>query len=322
MSKKADREGQRRRRADRAQERLDRAEGQVGPSMDSAEGQIERHMQRAHEQIERARERVESAQDAAERAAERARDAEPIWARPEPGSRSPRFSRELIAAKAMEIADADGIEAVSMRRVASELGAGTMTLYHYVGSKQELLDLMDDAMMAELLVDPKSLEGDWRDALRAIARASIETWARHPWLQEVAGRRPSIGPNGMRHVDQSLQAVADTGLSRERKLEIISQVDDYVAGYIQRERALIATPDTGAWNENWNEIIQPFSDYLNEQLAGGDYPYLEEFLGDDDLATIVRQIVEGSAPMDRFERGLDRLLDGVELEIKRAAERA
>ena len=71
-----------------------------------------------------------------------------------------------------------------------------------------------------------------------------------------------------------------------------------------------------------DEIIGPFSAYMDEQLAQGDYPHLQEFLGDDDFAAVVREIVEGSAPMERFERGLERLLDGVELEIKSAAERA
>jgi len=288
------------RQMDRAQEKLDRADEK-----------IERHMRRAGDQIENAREQVE-----------RAREIASIWTRPEPGARSPRFSREQIAVKAMEIADAEGLDAVSMRRVATELGAGTMTLYHYVGNKQELLELMDDAMMGELLVDPERLKGGWREGLRAIAHASMEAWTRHPWLQEIAGGGPSLGPNGIRHIDQSLQAVAETALSRERKLEVMSQVDDYVAGYIQRERALIAPPDSGKWNEDWEEIIGPFSAYLNEEIARGDYPYLREFLGDDDFADVVREIVEGSEPMDRFERGLERLLDGVEIEIKRAAERA
>jgi AcrR family transcriptional regulator len=294
-------------RTDRRQKQIERAQEQL----DRAQEQVARRLERAGEQIESAREKVERAGEIAS-----------IWTRPEPGARSPRFSRELLAAKAMEIADAEGLDAVSMRRVASELGAGTMTLYHYVGNKQELLDLMDDAMMAELLVDPERLEGGWRDALRAIAQASIETWMRHPWLHEIDGAGPSLGPNGIRHMDQSLQAVADTGLSRSQKLEIVSQVDDYVAGYVQREQDLVATPDSGSWNERWDEVISPFSAYLDDQLAEGEYPHLQAFLGEDDFAAVVREIVEGSEPMERFERGLERLLDGVELEIKRGAERA
>ena len=135
-----------------------------------------------------------------------------IWSRPEPGKRGARLSRDGIAAKAMEIADRDGLEAVSMRRVASELGAGTMTLYHYVDNKRELFDLMNDAMMGELLVPEESLQGGWREALVAIAHTSLDTWRRHPWLHEAVAGRPAFGPNGMRHFEQSLAAVAETGL--------------------------------------------------------------------------------------------------------------
>src|SRR6185436_15098966 len=95
-----------------------------------------------------------------------------IWERPEPGARRPRYTREQIARTALAIADAEGFEAVSMRRVASELGAGTMTLYHYVRNKDELIELMDDAMMSELIVPDDEMPSDWREALTAIARRS------------------------------------------------------------------------------------------------------------------------------------------------------
>src|SRR5262245_7471646 len=87
----------------------------------------------------------------------------PIWARPEPGGRRPRFTRQQIAAVALAIADAEGFGAVSMRRVAAELGAGTMTLYYYVRSKDELLDLMDCALMADVLIPDGGLPTCGRD---------------------------------------------------------------------------------------------------------------------------------------------------------------
>src|SRR5262249_21982259 len=93
------------------------------------------------------------------------RDAAPIWARPEPGSRRPRFTREQIAAAALAIADAEGMEAVSMRRVAADLGAGTMTLYHYVRTKDELIALMDDAIVGEVLLPDDELPRGWRAAM-------------------------------------------------------------------------------------------------------------------------------------------------------------
>ena len=76
----------------------------------------------------------------------------PIWVRPEPGTRRARFSREQIAAAALAIADAEGFEAVSMRRIAAQLGAGTMSLYRYISTKDDLVTLMDDALMGESLV--------------------------------------------------------------------------------------------------------------------------------------------------------------------------
>lgn len=237
----------------------------------------------------------------------------PIWLRPEPGSRSPRFSREQIARAAMKLADAEGLEAVSMRRVAAELGAGTMTLYHYVSNKGDLLALMDDAMMGGLLVEGE-LPDDWREALRALGWAALRTWRAHPWLQWDQARQPIIGPNGIRHFEQTLAAVASTGLPTERRMEIASQVDDYVAGYAQRERDFFGNPS----EEDFEDVLRPVWQYLKEELASGEYPHLEEFLGEDDFATVVRRFARASDPDERFERGLERLLDGIEQEIERS----
>src|SRR3954469_7572027 len=139
---------------------------------------------------------------------------EPIWMRPEPtGRRAPR-SRDDIAQAAVNVADADGIEAVSMRRVASELGLGTMSLYHYVKSKDELLDLMGDRIMAGQLVDDADLGRGWREGLPALAQATRANFEPPPWMGRALSPRPSTvpGPNALRHVDQSLAAVADLGV--------------------------------------------------------------------------------------------------------------
>jgi AcrR family transcriptional regulator len=242
-----------------------------------------------------------------------------VWARPEPGARGPRFTRAQIAATAMAIADREGgLESVSMRRVAAELGAGTMTLYHYVANKQELLDLMNDAMMAGLLVDERELRGGWRKALTAIAHASLRTWREHAWLgSESFGRGGSFGPNSLRHFEQSLAAVADTGLDLDRRMEVVAQVDDYVAGYAQRERAFLEPALGGDWKEKWAHLIAPIAEYLEQQLATGEYPHVEEFVGGDDLVTVMERTLTGKdGTRDRrFERGLNRILDGVAAEI-------
>jgi len=129
-----------------------------------------------------------------------------IWTVPEPGSRRATYTREQIARKAVEIADAEGFSAVSMRRVASELGAGTMTLYHYIRDKDDLVALMENEMMSELILSEEVLTDDWRESIAEIARRSREALRRHRWTSDVPPGTEG-GPNGIRHFDQSLRAL-------------------------------------------------------------------------------------------------------------------
>jgi AcrR family transcriptional regulator len=158
-----------------------------------------------------------------------------IWARPEPGARQSRFSREQIAAAAIAIADAEGFDAVSMRRIASSLGAGTMSLYRYIQTKAELLELLDDALLAEALV-PGELPAGWRDALSMIARHIRRAHLNHPWaigvLQHPAADR--AGPAALRHAGQQRQALASAPLSAAQKLDVVAIVSDYVTGHLLR----------------------------------------------------------------------------------------
>src|SRR5262249_40034139 len=158
----------------------------------------------------------------------------PVWATPDPAARKPRHTREQIAATALAIADAEGINAVTMRRVATELGAGTMTLYHYGKSKAGLMALMQDAIMAEQLVSDGELPGDWRQALTVIAHRARAMLRRHPWavagLQATGGA--SAGSQSLRHFEQSLATVATTGLPAADRLDLIGLIDDYVAGFV------------------------------------------------------------------------------------------
>src|SRR5262249_6534159 len=181
-----------------------RAAADVERQVRRAAGEVERDVRRGAREARRsaqegAREARRAASEAAREARRAAREEEPrpIWVRPEPGTRRPRFTREEIAQAALRIADAEGIDAVSMRRVAAELGAGTMSLYYYVQSKDELLDLMQDEMLGEVLVPDGELPGEWRAALTAIAMRSFAAFARHPWAIEAPPSAP--GPNVMRH---------------------------------------------------------------------------------------------------------------------------
>jgi AcrR family transcriptional regulator len=254
------------------------------------------------------------------RGGRRDEDFEPIWARPEPtGRRAPR-SREDIADAAIAVADAEGLDAVSMRRVASELGLATMSLYHYVRSKDELLDLMGDGIMAGQLVDDADLQRGWRAALTAIAHATRRNFERHPWMAEaMRPRQPTIpGPNATRHVDQSIAAVADLDADLPTKMDIIAVLDDYVIGFVHRmERSLDAEEQAGVATEEWVEAV---FEHLRQRIDSGSYPQLQAAL---DAHTAEGGTLEDLARMAgderRFDRGLQFLLDGIEVELSRQA---
>lgn len=242
---------------------------------------------------------------------------DPIWGRPEPGERRSALSRARIAEAALALADEHGFGAVSMRRVAAELAVGTMSLYHYLRTKDELLALMDDAIMGEVLIAEDEFPSDWRAALTELAERSRAVWTRHPWtLTDLIGGR--FGPNGMMHFEQSLRAVGGLGLTPPEQLELITLVDDYTVGYCLRERdfSLEARDDT-----EWASV-EDFAAYMRARLDSGDYPQLTAFVGSGDAMEVWRRVGEETFDPGRFRRGLDRLLDGVALHLERRREGA
>ena len=232
---------------------------------------------------------------------------QPIWTRPEPGTRKPRFSRSQIAAAALAIADSEGFKAVSIRRVAAELGAGTMTLYRYISAKADLITLMDDAIMGESLIPAGELPADWREAVAAIARATRTALLRHPWaVQALQGRggasqEGAFGPNGIRHFEQSLAAIAAAPLDTTAKLDLLTIVDDYVFGHVLR----VAEQQTRS-DARRAEDGAAIATYIEGLLADGSYPHISALAGDPAAGSI-----GDPAELDRrFERGLAALLDG------------
>jgi len=226
----------------------------------------------------------------------------PIWTQPAPGSRKPRFTREQIAEAALAIADHEGFDAVSMRRIADDLGAATMTLYHYVRTKEDLLALMDDTIMAEVLVSDAELAQGWKKAIAAIARKSRDAFRRHPWsLYALRGAR--FGPNGMRHVEQSLAAVADAPLDEDDKARLLGIVDDFVFGHVMRTQQI-----WGPSQQADVTINKEVAHFLGELLDSGEFPHLSRVIG-------VNPSLEGGSRMGRvmteertFELGLDAIL--------------
>jgi AcrR family transcriptional regulator len=201
----------------------------------------------------------------------------------------------------MQIADTEGFEAVSMRRVAQQLGAGTMTLYHYVANKDELVTLMMDAVMGEVLIPAEELPSEWRPAMARIAVATRESLRRHRWTLDLLDQ-PHPGPNKMRHLEQSLQAMAGAGLGQKDTLEAIVLIDEYVFGFAIRE-----AQEPGEQDPGWRPGVREF---FQRELESGGFPAVRELLGADVDAgiAVVREVFREEG---RFERGLERLLDGI-----------
>jgi AcrR family transcriptional regulator len=247
-----------------------------------------------------AKERIQA--EAIDMLTERIRALDP-WTRVPRSSRRPRLSREDLAATALRIADAEGIAALSMRRIANEVGVGTMTLYHYVETKDELLAVVVDAVMGEVVIpDDESIPTDWREALLLIAGRSRASFERHPWLLELMDD-PPIGPNSVRHIDQSLRAVASLDLPLREKVDIVAVVDEYVIGYSVQMR------------NNGPAVVQDedgFVNYISVLLETGAYPYLEALTHDRGVRDVWRDVNNAFQDEGRFERNLRRILDGIE----------
>jgi AcrR family transcriptional regulator len=196
-------------------------------------------------------------------------------------TRKSGLSRQTIAAVALAIADKEGFEAVSMRRVAQEMNVGTMSLYYYVKTKDDLVAVMDDALMGEALVP--SLPKDWRRAMMAIAKRTHAIFIRHPWaLVGMLSAPPGL--NALRHMEQCLEALAETSMTAKRKITLLATVDDFVFGHALREAATDATIDV---------------EFATAQLATGAFPRLADVFGGGRI----------DANKDRFEQGLRALLD-------------
>jgi AcrR family transcriptional regulator len=228
-----------------------------------------------------------------------------IWTRPERGTRRPKFTRDQIASTALAIADAEGFAAVSMRRIAGELGAGTMTLYYYVRTKDELVALMDDAIMSEVLIPADELPDHWYDALTSVAERTWDVLMRHPWALQSLQNAPA-GPNAMRHFEQSLAALAGTDLAAAAKFALLAVVDDYVHGNVFRAAEFRAANTTPMDDETIDAAIR----FAEAQYATGEFPHTQALFGGKDPREVFADLVGDASERDRFRHGLAMLLHG------------
>ena len=216
--------------------------------------------------------------------------------------------RQGIVDAALGLADSEGLAAVTMRAVAGRLGIGTMTLYSYVADKDELLELMVDEVSREMLV-PEPLPAHWRDALRAIALRTRDAAARHPWMFHAAPRRARRRINTMRHIEQSLAAVAPLEVDDATAIAILMAIDDYTIGHAMRShlrQKLIREVRAAAARGEASPSIDPA---VSDALHSGELPLLAK-----SFAGRPRRV---APPEGDFERGLEWLLDGIESSVNR-----
>jgi AcrR family transcriptional regulator len=200
-------------------------------------------------------------------------------------------------AAALAVADAEGLAAVSMRRVAGDLGSGTATLYRYITNRDELIDLMVDAAQGEdPLPEPAQ---NWRANLAAVAHSLRTILLRHPWLAVERAGRPSLGPNSLRRSESALRAAVALTPDITLASQALAAVHAYVLGSVATQQAVRrAEQRTGLTEEQWQRSVGP---YITEVLAAGEHPML------------ARRVHEGEEldPDVEFAFGLDCVLDGL-----------
>jgi len=168
-----------------------------------------------------------------------------------PTSRRPALTRDVIVAKAVELADAEGLDAVSIRRLAAELPARPMSLYNHIADKTELVGLMLDRIIDEGLIG-EALSPDWREALRQIAHAARSSAERHPWLTAGLGAARSQRESFRRHYEESLRALAGLQAGDDDKFRLLAAVDSFTFGHVALEsaRQSAAVGDLGQLPDN------------------------------------------------------------------------
>jgi AcrR family transcriptional regulator len=219
--------------------------------------------------------------------------------RPSKGPK-PGLSLERIVEAAVKVAESEGIAAVSMSRVATELGSSAMALYRYVAAKDELLELMVDAAAGELLSTVPEPAESWRGGLSRWAWTYHDVLRRHSWVLRIPISGPPITPNQTAWLEHGLATLRETGLHEGEKMGVIL----LIAGYVRNEATLAADLEAAAaasgkeFMPTWGQLIARLTDperfpALHAAIASGIFDQ------DDD-------------PDEDFAFGLERVLDGIE----------
>jgi AcrR family transcriptional regulator len=213
----------------------------------------------------------------------------------------PGLSLDQVVSAGLAVAEAEGLAAVSMSRVAAELGVGTMSLYRYVESKRDLLTLMMDVGLGP---PPAAQPGqDWRAGLAGWATAQLAAFRRHLWAVQIPLSGPPMTPNALAWIEHALRAMQETGLTEQQKMSVIL----LISGFVRNEAMMEAQIDAAvrASGRTDQEAMASFGSLLRTLLDPGQFPELT--------------VVADSGVMDKaddwdeeFGFGLTAILDGVE----------
>jgi AcrR family transcriptional regulator len=202
------------------------------------------------------------------------------------------LTRDRIARAALELADRDGVEALSMRRLASELGSGTMSLYGHFRDKRELLDSVMATATAEMSVAPPS--GDWRDRVRWLVNSTVELFERHPSVVQIWARQPVLGAGSLNAVEAGLDVLRRAGFGAEESVRAFRLLVTYTYGF-------------GLFNQARGD------EEAREQVLAGLQGLPEDQF--PNLREAAEPFAAAIGGREVFNYGLERILDGLEASL-------
>jgi AcrR family transcriptional regulator len=222
-----------------------------------------------------------------------------LWERLERPAPAPRstLTPDRIAEAAVRIADAEGLDAVTMRRLAGELGVAPMAAYRYVSGKDELLELMVDAVYGELPA-PAGVTG-WRESLRSHAAHTRAVLLAHPWMTRAAV--VALTPNQMAAAERMLAALDGLGLDPDTMMAVFTTVSAYVRGAVESEIGLRRLMRERGWSTG-HETREGLAPRMTWLMNTGRYPVYRRY---------THEATRKDDPDWRFETGLDYVLDGL-----------
>ena len=218
---------------------------------------------------------------------------------PSPGSRAP-LSRERVLRAAVLLADEDGLESLTMRKLGLRLGVEAMSLYNHVANKDDLLDGMVDLVVSEIDLPESAV--DWREAMRRRAISAQSVFSRHPWASALVDSRESSGPARLRYFDWVIGTLRRAGFTLELAVRAFSLLDSYVYGFGRQQLNMSAGGDL--------EPEEMGAAFLRA-IPADEYPYLRELVVEHAMKVPYDESAD-------FDFGLDLILDGLERLLDRA----